>query len=128
MYNGNLKYTDGGTNLSSVYPDEFTVTIPNNTAVGTQVCLELNAWPADSHNNFAAASVSGADSGTNPNVANVALREDDYSGTYDERDKSTQAQRACYTVAKKPNFSVEGSNAYSGGDTGISTSITTRKP
>ena len=113
MYDNNTIYTSGGANISSTASNKFRIKVPANTPIGAQVCMQIRAYPADSHDS-SIETVSGAGTG------NIALSETGSSNT----DNTTST--ACYTVAKKPSFSSEGSNAYSGGSYGFVTSVANR--
>ena len=118
MYD-NTSYLAGGANISSTIPNKFKIKIPRNTAIGAKVCMQVRAYPADSHDSYISETVSGA--GTQkPDGTYPALSETGSSDT------SHSTTTACYTVAKKPSFSAEGSNAYSGGEEGFVTSVTNR--
>ncbi len=92
--------------------EHFSVFIDNSLSVGDKVCAYVKVTPADSHNQYMAASVTGAGS------TNVALNE---NGT------SSKQSTACYTIAKKPIMSVESSNAFAGGSEGFVTSRYTKQ-
>ena len=115
MHDGNTSYYNGGSSISAAYSDELKININYDTAIGTLVCFEISAYPADSHDAYDKDTVSGA--GNN----NIALSETGGSSA------TTIKRNACYNVAKKPSFSVEGGNAYSGGTSGFVTSTTQRK-
>ena len=78
-------------------------------SVGDQVCVRAYVSPVDSHNDKDANTVKGA--GAN----NAALNEEGSSS-------SSTEHNACYSVAKRPTISIEGSNAYAAGDEGFLTS------
>ena len=78
--------------------------------VGDQICASVEVWPMDSHDDYYNDNnLSGA--GTN----NIALSETGSSS-------KAQTRTSCYTIAKKPTISIEGANAYAGGDNGFLTS------
>ena len=88
---------NGGTRLNAV---SFVVPDDGSVNVGDKVCVELSAYPADSHDLPNDSIVNGA------GVGNIALQEGSNSGTW-------LTAASCITIAKKPTMSVESSNAYS---------------
>ena len=86
----------GGTQLPSV-----SIQIPNSGVnIGDKICVEISAYPADSHDLKDAAIVSGK------GVNDIALDELSHSSDW-------VTAVSCSTIAKKPTMSVESSNAYS---------------
>lgn len=100
------------------YPNStgVSVYVPDDRPVGSLVCLKFSVWPRDSHNNLVLTSGAG-----NKNVALTSAAEVS-GGTA----ASWATARACYTVAKRPTASFEGSNALSAGPNGFTTSRYTR--
>ena len=87
---------NGGTRLNKVtfaVPDDGTLNI------GDKICVEINAYPADSHDSNIG-DVVGA------GVGDIALKE------WSEASSGVSAV-SCSTIAKKPTVSVESSNVYS---------------
>ena len=102
---------------SAKYPNSgVSVYVPDDRPVGSVVCLKLSVWPRDSHNG------TGITYGAGKN--NVALTS---AAEVDGGDSASWAiARACYTVAKRPTTSFEGSNALAAGNEGFKTSRYTR--
>ena len=88
---------DGGSKLRSV-----SIAIPDDGTIknGDKVCVEVSAYPADSHDDKNASTVYGA------GVGDIALSEGGNSS-------NTAIAISCSTIAKMPAMSVESSNAYS---------------
>jgi len=103
-FNTNSDHNGGNT---EIFKGE-SVTINDDIKVGDRICASVEVTPVDSHDAPNATSVEGAGDD------NIALSENGIS-TYGTR-------KACYSVAKRPTMSVEGSNAYAGGDNGFQTS------
>jgi len=113
---GDLKGNTSGN--GEVYPNStgVSVHVPDDRPVGSLVCLKFSVWPRDSHNNLSATSGAG-----DKNVALTGSAEVS-GGT----NASWAIARACYTVAKRPTTSFEGSNALAAGTDGFVTSRYTR--
>lgn len=107
--NDSSSLQDGGSSIVRPGGDgNFTFSVPQNVTLGTKACFVVAVYPADSHNDPAATSVFGAGN------ADIAMQNTGNSWAV--------SAPVCKTVAKKPTFSVEGSNAFSSGP--IHTAIT----
>ena len=103
LNDGNNQLTGGATkSMSSSFA------VPTSVTPGMRVCTAIAYWPVDSHD-------TGNNSGITGESQDVAFRA---SGN-----KYAVSAPACVTVAKKPTFSVESSQAVTSGD--VKTSMTT---
>ena len=90
-------------------------TVPTNVTPGTRVCTAVAYWPVDSH--------ATASSGS-PNNYNTRIDSNNQSAALSSTGSHWAVSApACVTVAKKPTFSVESSQAVTSGD--VKTSMTT---
>ena len=119
----NITFNNNGDHngLTSGNGDAFpssgvSVYVPDDRPVGSVVCVKYSVWPRDSHNNLAITSGAG--------LNDIALTSADEVSGGNGAEWATA--RACYTVAKRPTISLEGSNALAAGDRGFITSRYTR--
>ena len=89
-----------------IYKDVKAI-VPDDVPLGYRVCVDISVYPRYSHN---------ADHANSGSTSAVAMQSTPGTGA------SELLRTACYTVAKKPMISVEGSNAYASGDKGFLTS------
>ena len=116
-FNNNGNHNGLTSGNGDTYPSTgVSVSVPDDRPVGSLVCLKFSVWPRDSHNNLSLTSGAG-----NKNVALTSAAEVS-GGTA----ASWGIARACYTVAKRPTVSFEGSNALAAGSSGFTTSRYTR--
>ena len=91
----------------------FNIPVPDTLPIGTHVCARITVSPADSHDAYDAETVNGA------GVNNIALKANEGN--------SRRVALTCNTVAKRPTFSVEGSNAFSGNAEGFVATTTPKE-
>lgn len=89
-YDKNKSYAEGGSSISSSVP---TINIPENVPIGSKVCMQIRAYPADSHDDYTKLTVSGAGAQKSDRTY-PALSE---TGSGDTLHTTTEA---CYTIAK----------------------------
>ena len=112
--NGNLSgniNTDNSLSNGGHNHISYDVPVPDYLEIGAKVCARITVSPADSHDQYLAEVVDGA------GPKNEALTS---SGN------SSKTAITCSTVAKKPTFSVEASNAFAGGNKGFVASTTSK--
>ncbi len=119
----NITFNNNGDHngLTSGNGDAFpssgiSVYVPDDRPVGSVVCVKYSVWPRDSHNNLAITSGAG--------LNDIALKSTAEVSGSDGAEWATA--RACYTVAKRPTTSFEGSNVLAAGNRGFITSRYTR--
>ena len=110
LFNATGDYRGNTSGDGEVYPNSngTTVYVPDNRPTGSLVCLKLSVWPSDSHNNISLTSGAGSQ-----NIALTSAAEVPGGTT-----ANWAVARACYTVAKRPTTSFEGSNALAGSVSG----------
>lgn len=91
--NSQVSITDAISNIAA------NINIDRNISIGTKVCIAASVFPADSHNN-----PSSADTGL---LDQTPALTSNTAGAYYYISEPT-----CYTVSKKPSFSVKGSGLY----------------
>ena len=97
---GGIMYARGGSAVKTV-----NITIPySDIYIGDKICVAVAAWPSDSHNIGLGRSVDSLNQG-------IALNSAAGSGA-----RWAISAPNCVTIAKKPNFSVEGSQLVVSGD------------
>ena len=108
---------DGNRQLkgNSIKTISASYSVPTDVVPGTRVCTVVAYWPVDSHDTATS---------TNPNNYNSKIDDLGQSAALNSGGSHWAVSApACVTVAKKPTFSVESSQAVTSGD--VKTSMTT---